>query len=112
MNSQEFEFEIGALLPIGLTILVLAIALAFGLQVMGEIQDDMVVANVPRCEANTTVGTIGTLYYDNCSYEYNANREGITAVGKIPDKIPLLVTVVIAAVIICIIVTYLMVRLK
>jgi hypothetical protein len=88
--EQEFEFEIGALLPIGLTILVLAIALAFGLQVMGEIRDDMT--------AN--------------SAEYNATVKGIEGVAKIPDKLPLLVTVVIAAVIIGIIVTYLMVRMR
>ena len=110
MMEQEFDFEIGALLPIGLTILVLAIALAFGLQIMGELQNDMVVAGTPRCEANTTGGTSGTLYYDNCSLAYNATRSGMEGVAKIPDKLPLIVTVVIAAVIIGIIVTYLMVR--
>jgi len=86
--EQEFDFEIGALLPIGLTILVLAIALAFGLQIMGELQDDMTVN----------------------SLEYNATAAGMEGVAKIPEKLPLIVTVVIAAVIIGIIVTYLMVR--
>lgn len=105
--EQQFEFEIGALLPIGLTILVLAIALAFGLQVMGELQDDMIVPNTPRCEANTTGGTGGTLYYDNCSMEYNATSLGMEGVAKIPEKLPLIVTVVVAAVIIGVIIRYL-----
>ena len=107
--EQSLEYEIGQLLPIGLTILVLAIALAFGLQIMGELQDDMMDA-VPRCGLNTTGGTSGTIYYDNCSLAYNATGRGMEGVAKIPDKLPLIVTVVIAAVIIGLIVTFLMVR--
>jgi hypothetical protein len=87
-EEVKMEFDIGNLLPIGLTIVVLGIALAYGLQVMGDVQDDMT--------AN--------------SAEANATGDAILGVAKIPDKLPMIVTVVIAAVIIGIIVRYLMIR--
>jgi hypothetical protein len=85
---MKAKFDIGQLLPIGLTIVVLGIALAYGLQVMGEVQDDMTVN----------------------SSEFNATGNAITGVAEIPEKLPLIVTVVIAAVIIGIIVRYLWMR--
>jgi len=90
METKEYEaeFELGQLLGIGLTILVLGISLAYGLQVMGDVQDDMTAA----------------------SAEYNATADAISGVAKIPAKLPLIVTVVIAAVIIGIIVRYLYVK--
>jgi len=87
-KEVKMEFDIGNLLPIGLTIVVLGIALAYGLQVMGDVQDDMT--------ANSS--------------EANATADAILGVAKIPDKLPMIVTVVIAAVIIGIIVRYLMIR--
>lgn len=87
-TSQEYEFEVGALLPIGLTILVLAVALAFGLQIMGELRSEMTADSV----------------------EYNATTHGMEGVAKIPEKLPLIVTVIVAAAIIGIIVRYLWVR--
>lgn len=87
-TKMSMEFDIGQLLPIGLTIVVLGIALAYGLQVMGDVQDDMTVD----------------------SAEYNATGDALTGVAKIPNKLPLIVTVVIAAVIIGIIVRYLWMR--
>ena len=86
--KTETKFDIGSLLPIGLTIVVLGIALAYGLQVMGDVQDDMT--------AN--------------SLEANATADAITGVAKLPAKLPMIVTVVVAAVIIGIIVKYLMFR--
>ena len=88
MQKTKVKFEIGQLLTIGMTILVLGIALAFGLQILGDVQDDM---------------TSGTA-------EYNATADAISGVGKIPNKLPLIVTVVIAAVIIGIIIRYLWIR--
>ena len=79
------KFQIGDLLPIGITILVLGIALAYGLQVMGDIQGDMTASSV----------------------EANATGKAIEAVAKIPDRLPLIVTVILAAVIIGIVVVYL-----
>ena len=89
-NQIIAEFRIEDLLGIGFTIIVLAIGLAYGLNVMGDVRDDMT--------ADTA--------------EYNATLQGITAVGKIPAKLGLIVTVVIAAVIIGILVTYLWIKFK
>ena len=83
--KEVAQFEVGELLPIGFTIIVLAIGLAYGLNVMGDVRDDM------------TVG----------SAEYNATGDGISAVAKIPQKLGLIVTVILAAVVIGILVTYL-----
>jgi len=79
------KFQIQDLLPIGMTLVVLGIALAYGLQVMGDVKTDMT--------AN--------------SAELNATEDAITAVAKLPDKLPTIVTVIVAAVIIGILVTYL-----
>jgi hypothetical protein len=84
------EFRLEDLLGIGFTIIVLGIGLAYGLNVMGDVRDDM------------TVDTA----------EYNASKDAIAAVAKIPAKLGLIVTVVIASVIIGILVTYLWVRFK
>jgi Na+-transporting methylmalonyl-CoA/oxaloacetate decarboxylase gamma subunit len=85
MEKHEVQFQIGDLLPIGMTIVVLGIALAYGLQVMGDVKADMT--------AN--------------SMEANATEDAITAVAKLPEKLPTIVTVVVAAVIIGILITYL-----
>lgn len=88
MKNEVAEFQIQELLPIGLTMVVLGIGLAYGLQVMGDVQDDMT--------AN--------------SAEYNATGDAITGVGKIPEKLPTIATVIVAAVVIGILVRYLFVR--
>ena len=88
MEKKICQFNLSDLLPIGLTFVVLGIGLAYGLNVMGDVQTDM------------TTG----------SAEYNATGYAITGVGKIPEKLPLIATVVVAAIIIGILVRYLMVR--
>jgi hypothetical protein len=85
MKKTESKFAIQDLLPIGMTFVVLGIALSYGLLVMGEVKEDMTENSV----------------------EANATAKGIEGVAKIPDKLPMIVTVVIAAVIIGILVTYL-----
>jgi len=65
------------LLPIGMLIVVLVIGLSIGLQVTEETQADM---------------TSG-------SAAYNATGEGITALAKIPAKLPIVVTVLMAVII-------------
>ena len=82
---MEAKFQIQELLGIGMTLIVLVIGLAYGLEVTSDVQDDM------------TVG----------SAEYNATGSGIVAVAKIPTKLPMIVTVIVASVVIGILVTYL-----
>ena len=86
--NKEARFEVADLMGIGMTLVVLVIGIAYGLQVTGEVQDDM------------TAG----------SAEYNATADGITAVSKIPNKLGTIVTVVLAAVILGILVRYLWFR--
>lgn len=82
------RFNIGQLLGIGLTLVVLGIGLAYGLQVMGDVKSDMTPS----------------------SAEYNATGSAIEGVAKLPEKMPTIVTVIVAAVIIGILVTYLWVQ--
>ena len=76
--------DIGDLLPLGITLVVVGIALAFGLQVLGDIKSDM-----------TTN-----------SYEANATGDAITGLTKFTDKLPLIATVVVAVVIIGLVVRF------
>jgi len=90
MQEQSYiaKFDIQDLLPIALTLVVLGIALSYGLNVVADVRDTFTV--------NTS--------------EYNATRDTVVAVAKIPDKLGLIVTIIVAAVIIGILLRYLFVR--
>jgi len=81
---MKYKFDIKDMLPIGVTIVVVGLVLAFGLQITGDIQDDMTAD----------------------SAEYNATADTIDGVGKLSEKLPLIATVVVAVIIIGILVTY------
>jgi len=83
--ENKAKFGINELLSIGLTLVVLGIGLSYGLEVMGDVQDDMTASSV----------------------EYNATQSALEGVAKIPEKMPTIATVIVAAVIIGILVTYL-----
>lgn len=87
-QKQKAKFQVGDILPLSLTIVVAGIGMAYGLNVLGDVQSDMT--------AN--------------SAEYNATGDAITAVAKFPTKLGLIVTVVVAAILIGILVRYLLVR--
>jgi len=78
------KFELNQLLGVALAIVVLGIGTAFGLNVLSEIKSDFTAS----------------------SAEANATQDAIDGVAKIPEKLPLIVTVVIAAIIIGIIVRF------
>ena len=105
MEHKEVRFEIGDLLPIGLALIVAGIGIAYGLNVLGDVQESFystqIIGNGCNISNSTTYG---------CSAEYNATQFAIVGTGKIPDKMPLIVTVVVAAVLIGILVKYLLVR--
>lgn len=73
------------LLSFGMTIVLLGIVYAVGLQILGESQDEMTLN----------------------SAEYNATGDTITAVAKVPTKLGLIVTVVVAGILISILITFL-----
>jgi len=85
---MKARFEIKDMLPIALTLVVTGIGVAYGLNVMEDVQGDLTVN----------------------SAAYNATGDAITGVAKLPNKLPLIVTVIVAAIIIGILVRYLMYR--
>ena len=89
MQKQVCEFEIKDMLPIGMTLVVLGIGIAYGLSIMGDVKDDFTNSTSPEAVA---VG------------------DAITGVSKLTAKLPTIVTVVAAAVLIGILVRYLWVR--
>ena len=72
---------IDLLVAVGLGVVSVALISAFGLQLMGEVQDDMT---------------------ENSS-EYNATGDGITALAKIPGKLGIIVLAFIIVVVISVI---------
>lgn len=104
---EVFYFEVADLLGVAMTLVVLGIGIAYGLNVVGDVRDDFCQygSDVSGC-LNSTGGTSDRVY----SMEYNASNEGALAIAKIPQKLGLVVTVVLAAVIIGVLVRYLFVR--
>ena len=94
------EFTIQDMLPIAITLVVLGIALSYGLSVMDDVKEDMCL------EYNSTTGSCDT----GTNQAFNATVDAIEGVAKLPEKLPLIVTVIVAAIIIGIIVKYLFVR--
>ena len=127
-KKQTAKFEIRDLLGIGMTLVVLVIALAYGMEVLGDQKEDMCDyhynnggchecddASMTSFEASNTTchnATDGIAAVTNQDAEFNATSQGMTALGKIPNKLPMIVTVVIAAVIIGVLVRYLWVQYK
>lgn len=98
--QKIIEFQISELLGIGMTLVVLGIGVAYGLQIMGETRDDMIETTTATCNASSHI-------YTTCSTPINATINAITGVAKIPEKLPTIATVIVASVIIGVLVTYL-----
>lgn len=84
---MKAKFQIGDILTLALIIVVAGIGIAFGLQMLGDIQGDMTAS----------------------SAEYNATGLAIDGVSVFAEKLPLISLVVVAAVLIGILVRYMMV---
>lgn len=114
---MEYEFDINDLVPIGVTLVVTGIVLAFGLQVLGNVKDDV---GISRCADRSDVYTRYNTTGDYCqnatgsnfvqvgTADYNATTASINGVAKLPDKLPLIATVIVAVIIIGILLKYFM----
>lgn len=84
-NKQQAKFSLNELLGVGFTLIVLGIAMAYGLDIMTDVQSDFV--------ADST--------------QYNATADTISAVTNVTSKLPTIATVIVASVLIGILVVYL-----
>ena len=132
------KFEIQDLLPIGMTLVVAGIGLVYGLNVVGDVRDEMCLGSREHLYTSTcfvcpnstyshftTDSAAGTVCSNGSSlttegvwnvsatqgggYEWNASQDAVSGIAKFPEKMPLIATVVVAAIIIGILVRYLMV---
>ncbi len=110
MQELKAKFELKDMLPIGITLLVVGIGCAFGLNVIADVKSDDFCtygASTTGQEClNSTGGTGGAAE----SMEFNATLKGAEGVAKLPSKIPLIATVIVAAIVIGILVRYLFVQ--
>ena len=85
LRRNRKGYTVGDLLPLGITFVVLAIALSFGADIVGDIQ-----------ASQTTNETA-----------WNISGAGLSSIQVIADWLPTIALVVVAAVIVGIIITYL-----
>ncbi len=93
------------LLPIGVTLIVVGLVLAFGLQILGDMKEGM-------CGNDFSYNSTGDVCYNattnvtTTTNQWNATVDTITGVAKFPTKMPLIATVVVAVVIIGVLIRY------
>ena len=113
------KFDVSILMSVGITIVVVAIMLAFGLQITGDVRDDIAVDSCAGKTTYTSYNEATGLCYNpaNASQtqavgtsEYNATVDGLEAVSKISGKLGIIVTVIIAGVLLGILIRYLYVK--
>jgi hypothetical protein len=97
--------NLNSLLPIALLFVVTGIAIAFGLNILGDVKDDFCSGTVVagRCYSSYTNTTVNTL---SESTEWNATAQAVTGVAKFPAKLGILATVLIAALLIGVLLKY------
>jgi hypothetical protein len=84
LKRKKARFDLSNLQGLVITLVIIAIVGAVGLQILADQKGDM---------------TSG-------SAEYNATQKGIDAVAKVPEKLPMIVGVILGVVIIGIVVSY------
>lgn len=111
---RTIKFQIWDLLGIGMTLIVVGIAMAFGMQVMGETRGDMCEDQDFSYDSGSGVCfTNGThTQVAGTDQAFNSTESAIDGVAKIPEKLPTIATVIVAAVILGILITYLWQRFK
>jgi hypothetical protein len=98
--------ELQDLLPIGVTLIVVGLVLAFGLQILGDMKTDMCDSGYTFNETSQACHLDTNTSMWTGSAQLNATKDAVTGVGKFPSKLPLIATVVVAVIIIGILVKY------
>ena len=97
-------FTVGDMLPLGITIVVLVIALSLGLTVLSDFQE----GELPATETEFCNASSGD--YTGCSASWNGSGDAITSLTTFTDYIPTIALVIVVAIIIGVVVRYLMTR--
>jgi len=114
VTKTKAKLDIGSLQAIALVIALTALIAAFTLQVMGDTKDSLGEDDcAARSDSYTSYNATSGLCYNGSgntvevgTAQFNATEDGIEAVGTIPEKLPIIITVVVAAIIIGVLVTY------
>ena len=93
-------FQVGDMLPLGMTIVVLGIALSLGLTVLADFKADQV-TNTAGCNSTDV---------SSCGNAYNGTADAEDGLTKFTSYLPTIALVIVVAVIIGIIVKYLFMR--
>ena len=120
-TTNEVRFDMKDLLPIGIGLVVFAIAIGFGLQITGDMKADFGDnACASRSDTYKTFNVTSAKCYNDTtmkSAEVGPNNaavdgaaDSITAIAKFPDKLGILVTVILAAIVIGVLVKFLVFR--
>lgn len=109
------EYDIRDILPIAITVIVAAIGVAYGLNVVSDVQDDLATCTNAADVYNKANKTCYEVVDGNntgvpVNAEYNATGDALTGLSKLTTKLPLIMTVVVAALVIGILLRYLFVR--
>jgi hypothetical protein len=104
--TKEINYSIQELLGVGMTLIVLGIGIAYGLDVLTDVREDF----VSNTQSAGTGNGCNATHRTDCTLEYNATQNAVVGVGKIPEKLPTIATVVVASVIIGVLLTYLWAR--
>ena len=110
MNKKGQALNLNSLLTVGITLVVVGIALAFGIQVLGDTKDDI---GADNCAVRTDDFTGYSTTADQCANasnstqytavgtaEFNATGDAISGTGKLTSKMPTIGLVVAAVIII------------
>jgi len=93
---KRAKLGLGDLLPVGVTLVVVGLALAFGLQVTGEVKDDI---GTDSCSERTDGYTTYNETGDHClnasgsraaptSADWNATGDAVEGTGNLSSKLP------------------------
>lgn len=119
--KEKIYLEIQDLLSYGMVILIVGIAIAFGIQVTGDIRDDI---GTTDCATRTDGFTTYSATTRDClnsssahsdltsSQAFNGTVDTTVSLAKFPAKLGTIASVIVIAVIISILMTYLYTRFR